>query len=290
MRVLFLLSLFGVSMLLADCKAYFTLGDKVSKGLENLPKIVWHQKGNSFTLDPIGCQQYGFVLLHDNTKEYTQAFHTKSSYTFERGWNFVAAPQNGVDVLKTFGSSSSILFVYVYDHKTPAWAGYSPQKSLQKMMQTTRILHLTSIEPSRGFYVYANKKTSVEIVSTQRPKPCQEILESGAYNILTDSDLKSQKTQDLLGGITLATLYRSHYRRGVYSDTRVELLYPKDLKPEQGKDSLRYAPIEPRAKIEYAKEYQEQKFYVVDYFTKECYEGIFPSKRIPPYPVLKKLR
>jgi hypothetical protein len=36
-------------------------------------------------------------------------------------------------------------------------------------------------------------------------------------------------------------------------------------------------------------EYEEVTFYVADYFEKKCYEGIFPSRKIPPFPVLKKL-
>lgn len=282
---LFLLLL--ASGLYASCEGYYALGDRVSKGLENLPSIVWHQKGSSFTLEASKCQKSGFVLSHDNDKKYTKKLYTKTSYTLQRGWNFVHAPKDGVDVAKTF-SNPSVLFVYIYDAKTPAWAGYSANQSYRDMMQNVRILDLRYIEPSLGFYVYANKKITLPIVSTLRPKSCQKILESGDYKMLAHSAFKNAKAQDR--GMSLITIYQSHYRRGLYTDTRVELFYPKDIKIKKEETPLVYGTIEPRFRAEYAKEYQEQKFYVADYFTKNCYEGIFPSKKIPPFPILKKLQ
>lgn len=286
-KALLLLSL--ASGLYASCNNYNTLGDRVSKGLENLPSIVWHKRGNGFTLEPSRCQKSGYLLLHDNDKKYTKKLYTKNSYTLQRGWNFVHAPKDGVDVAQTF-SNPSVLFVYIYDAKTPAWAGYSANKNYRDMMQNRRILDLKYIEPTLGFYVYANKKITLPIASTHRPKSCQKILESGDYAMLMHSAFNGSQMRDRVRGMSLGTLYQSHYRRGIYSDTRVELFYPKDIKIKKDAKALVYGTIEPRFRAEYAKEYQEQKFYVADYFTKECYEGIFPSKRVPPFPILKKLQ
>jgi len=289
MKKIVLFSLFLVSGLYASCSSYYSLGDRVSKGLEDLPSIVWHKKGSGFTLKSSKCQKSGYLLLHDNDKKYIKKLYTKNSYTLQRGWNYVHAPKDGVDVAKTF-SNQSVLFVYIYDAKTPAWAGYSANKSYHDMMQDIRILNLKYIEPSLGFYVYANKKITLRIISTLRPKSCQKILESGKYNMLQHSVFKDSKAQDRLGAMSLITIYQSHYRRGQYNDTRVELFYPKDIKIKKDSSSLVYGTIEPRFRAEYAKEYEERKFYVADYFTKNCYEGVFPSKKTPPYPMLKKLK
>lgn len=276
------------SGLYASCNNYDTLGQKISKGFEGLPSIVWHKKGDGFTLEPIGCQEGGYMLLHDNDKNYTKKEHTKNSYTLQRGWNFVHAPKNGVDVAQTFGKNNAVLFVYIYEAKTPAWAGFSGYQNYQEMMRTTRILELEYIEPSLGFYVYANKKITLPIIATHLSQSCQEIFLDKSYKVLEHSAFHQElRTKDDLSNISLATLYRPHYRRGIYSDTRVMLLYPKVQ--VQTKKQLRYAPIEPRADILFAKEYEEKKFYVFDYKTKNCYEGVFPSRKIPPFPVLKKL-
>jgi hypothetical protein len=107
--------------------------------------------------------------------------------------------------------------------------------------------------------------------------------------MLSHSAFKDSDTKDEKIGMALRTLYQSHYRRGVYSDTRVELFYPKDVKVNKNLKPKVYGAIEPRFRSEYPQEYQEVSFYVADYFEKECYEGVFPSKRIPPFPILKKL-
>ena len=287
MRYLLLLLLALSSSLFGACENYVTLGDRVSKGLENLPSVVWHAKGKGFTSEPMKCQKSGFVLLHDNDKEYEKKEHSQTSYALQRGWNFVHAPKNGVDVAKTF-ADSSVLFVYIYEPTTPAWAGYSAQKSYRDMMRELRVLDLKYVEPTLGFYVYTNKKIQLPIVSTRLAQSCSDLLKSGEFNALTHSAFEPKPSEDLLGGVSLETLYRTHFRRGVYSDTRVTLLYP--LLEIKGEKRARYAPVTPRAKISYALEYAEKKFYVFDYFTKECYEGYFPSMRIPPYPTLKKLK
>jgi hypothetical protein len=69
----------------------------------------------------------------------------------------------------------------------------------------------------------------------------------------------------------------------------VELFYPKDIKVKKSLKPKVYGTIEPRFRSEYPVEYEEVTFYVADYFEKKCYEGIFPSRKIPPFPVLKKL-
>jgi len=280
--------LFVANALYGMCEGYFKLGEKNSQGLEKLSSIVWHAKGNGFSLEPMACQKSGFVLSHDNDKEYAKADYTQNSYTLERGWNFVHAPKSGVDVAKTFGNPS-VLFVYIYDKATPAWAGYSPRKNYREMMQKTRILDLQAIEPRLGFYVYASKKITLPIVATHVRSECKKLLEDATYGILVDSGTNTDVQEDKHVGITFTSLYRSHFRRGIYADTRVILFYPKLEVPKQAR-RLRYGAVEPRAIVEYPKEFEEQKFYVFDYFTKECYEGIFPSKKTPPFPILKKLK
>jgi len=278
------------SLLYGACEGYVTLGDRVSKGLEDLPSIVWHAKGKGFTSEPMECQKSGFVLLHDSDKEYSKKEHSQTSYRLQRGWNFVHAPKDGVDVAKTF-ADLSVLFVYIYEPNTPAWAAYSPHRHYSVMMYNQRILDLKYIEPSLGFYVYATKKIRLPIVSTQLTPSCAELVTNDTYSMLTHSAFEPKPSADAAADISLQTLYKTHYRRGLYTDTRVMLLYP-NLETEGKKEAKksRYAPVEPRAKIEYSKEYAEKKFYLFDYFTKECYEGYFPSKRIPPYPTLKRLK
>jgi len=272
------------------CRGYTTLGESVSEGLEDLPNIIWHKKGDSFTTSPIACQDDGVVLLHDSAKEYKKEIHKQNSYTLERGWNYLNAPATGLDVVETFQNSRSVLFVYIYEKNTPAWAGYSPRVEIKEQMREVRLLDLHAIEPALGFYVYANKKTKVNIVSTQLTQRCAELYESGEYGVLEHSVFAKKRATDTESGIALESKYLTHYRRGKYTDTRVMLLYPKLEHPLANADKRKkYGPVEPRALIEYAKEYEEKSFFVFDYFTKRCYEGMFPSKRVPPYPTLKRV-
>lgn len=288
MKTAVLFCLFVANALYGACEGYFKLGEKNSQGLEKLPSIVWHAKGQGFSLEPTTCQKSGFVLFYDNDKEYIKKEHAKTSYTLQRGWNFVHAPQSGVDVAKTFGGNSSVLFVYIYDKTTPAWAGYSSHRIYREMMQTTRILDLQAIEPRLGFYVYASKKITLPIVATQVSGECKKLLLNKGYGVLSDSGIDEGVQEDKQFGMTFTSLYRSHFKRGIYGDTRVILFYHKRELQKQTR-RLRYGAVEPRAIVEYPKEYEEQTFYVFDYFTKQCYQGVFPSKKTPPYPTLKRL-
>jgi hypothetical protein len=207
------------------------------------------------------------------------------NYRVDKGWNRLLTPLNGVDIVKTF-SHAEVSYVYLYDDISQAWAGYSPNTTLPKTIESTPTLTLKYVEAYHYIYVYADKKSTIEIKSTQINSQCQEKIERGYEQILASAfnyETNSSKNSSL----SIRSRYKPHYRKGLYNDTRTLLLYKK-LK-SASKKVFHYGPANPPILLNYAREYEGQHFYIFDYFTKECYEGIFPSKRVPPFPTLKRL-
>jgi hypothetical protein len=72
------------------------------------------------------------------------------------------------------------------------------------------------------------------------------------------------------------------------SDSKYMLIYKKDTKISK---SLKlYELISPRLRITYPKNYESSKFYLYDLGKKICFIGIFPSDKVPPFPVLHELK
>jgi hypothetical protein len=82
--------------------------------------------------------------------------------------------------------------------------------------------------------------------------------------------------------------YFSHHEKGIYNDTRIVLIYPK--LEAKTKRSYKYGPAMPKTFFEFSKEYEAKKFFVYDFKEQKCFEGIFPSMQIPPFPTLKEIK
>ena len=139
--------------------------------------------------------------------------------------------------------------------------------------------------------IYWNLKEpiKVDVKSTMVSKACQTKMDDESYETLLDSGIKREKSFSHDGSVALESKYLSHYKRGVYNDTRAILIYPK-LKELSKKKLYKYGPAQPRTHVYYDKAYEGKLFYVYDYLDKSCYEGIFPSMKIPPFSSLKKLK
>ena len=207
---------------------------------------------------------------------YTQKLFEGSAYNLKKGWNKLTTNSEGVDVETTFSKDEEVV---VYEPVTKAWASSQP---------TNKQLYLKYIEPHMTFYVYASKAKEVKIVSSHIDAVCQKLLEDKGIKIVEDSALTKEATLSKDKTMSLFSRYFSHYDRGVYNDTRIVLLY-KELATKEKKATYRYGPAEPKSMIKFAKEYEGEKFYMYDFYEKACYQGLFPSMKIPPFAVLRKI-
>jgi hypothetical protein len=300
-RNFFVITLFlCAGELFADCTKYYLLGSQ-KQNLTQLPSeemVVFSRTSQGYEVSKplkstqsFGCRESGgFVLLSDSSREYFDVpLYNESSYALQKGWNYLTSPKDGLDVIATFSEYEDVEFVYVYDKQTRAWAGYSPHKEFMELILSTRVLGLKSIEPRFGFYILSKKALNVPIKSIELAQVCLEKKESSGYGFITASAYDSAINISTDNSVGFESRYTSHYTRGVYDDTRLMLIYPK-LEITVGKKLLKYGPAVPKARVHYVKEYEEKKFYVFDYKTKNCYEGVFPSRKIPPFPTLKKLK
>lgn len=287
----------SVSMILHASSVY-VLGNthhQIPKNITTKNSIIVKSVGSTYSIShPIDNlkrklnSQTSFILLNNDSINYTTSLYTKKFFLLKRGWNRLSTPKNGVDIVKTFQTHKDVKFIFVYDRLSHAWAGYSPSKNLQDKIESTRILSLKYIEPNLEFFVLSSKDISVTIISSKINAVCQKFIDSKEFGTLVDTAFKQSYRTSKNDSIGIKTRYFSHQKRGEYSDSRVVLIYPKiDI---FNKTKLeKYGPAEPKVFINYDKAYEEKKFYIYDFFHKSCYKGIFPSKRVPPFSTLIKL-
>ena len=245
-----------------------------SKPLSKLPSL---QKSNKL------------LLLNNNNIDYKASIYTKDSYHFKKGWNSFSTTKNGLDVLQTFQKAYNVSFIFVYDKISAVWAGFSPNKEILAQMMSTRILYLKYIEPNKKFFLYAKSEGSIKIKSLKINKVCQKVISSSKYKTLRDSGNDSIMSYSNDKSIGVKSRYFSHYKRGIYSDSRIILIYPKLEKTKNRNKKGKYGPIKPKVLINYSKEYENRYFYIYDYYEKSCFKGIFPSIKIPPFATLQKV-
>ena len=116
---------------------------------------------------------------------------------------------------------------------------------------------------------------------------CMKKAVSPEFAVLTDSGMDEIYTDNKNKTMSVKSRYKTHYKIGIYDDTRVSLIYPKintNLKNE-----FKYGPAKPKIQLLYAKEYEGKKFYIYDYKEKKCFQGLFPSMKIPPFATLKEI-
>lgn len=267
--------------------------NKNDKFIESNNSIVWTQdKKRWLATQPsnkIVLSEYenGYLLINNNKKSYKEENYNKNYYSLKEGWNYLSTPEDGVDILRTFQDIKSVIFVYVYDQPTSAWAGFSSDLSIVQEMLNTRILALKYIENNTGFYVYASQNEKVKIFSNKINKQCLKPISEG-YKYIIASGKDKKMVYDDEKTIGIASRYASHYRRGIYNDSRVALIY-KEMK-SQNKEFSNYGTVKPKILLEYKKEREDSYFLIYDFLFKECYLGAFPSDKVPPFSSLKKIK
>ncbi len=288
------LFLFTLTTALFSNSSLFILGKSTNKILANKNSIAWTLNNDSWSvsqpINNINPSKYtnGYLLINNDQINYTLNSYKKEYYTLNKGWNYIASHKNGVDIEKSFKDNKNINFIYVYDKKSKAWAGYSPNKKLMNKIKTTRILILKYIEPSIGFFIHTKKSTKVKIKSTLIDKMCQKKLDNG-YLTIVSSGINKNIIYNKEMTMGIKSRYSSHYRRGIYNDTRVLLIYPKIDNFSQ-KNLLKYGPGNPKTLLRYDKKYENKKFLIFDFYKKSCYMGIYPSLTTPPFSSLKKIK
>ena len=203
--------------------------------------------------------------------------------TIQKGWNLFLSTKNGIDIRKSFQNNLKIKFIITYDDISKLWAIYAPSHIYPK----EKMLFLEYLEPNVKFFILANEDVKVNLKSTPISNSCTKFLNNPNFSSVLDSGIsKEYSTQDNI--VSVKSRYFSHYKQGLYSDTRILVIYPK----QQGmmsKELYHYGSAIPKISLKFPKSYEEKTFYVFDFKDKKCYKGIFPSKKIPPFPMLKEL-
>jgi len=225
-------------------------------------------------------------LLEKLSSEHFSTLHKKNTYTLTKGWNQLTTPKDGVDVIKTFKNISEVKFVVTYDSKSKYWAGFTLDSTV--LSDIKEMLLLKYLEPNVTFFALSSKDIHFNIESNQVNTICQQLMQTKGYGVLKDSGMSKDVALSDDKSINLQSRYRSHEFRGFYADTRVVLIYPKIKNPS--KITQKYAPAEPTVAVQYAKEYENKKFFIYDYLEQNCYGGVFPSRKMPPLPVLRVLK
>jgi len=299
-KLIILAATFLTLSLEADCNSYYLLGAKSQdeKKIVQENSIVWDYEKNNWSvsepqntlnIESLQCKDDGYILINNELNQ-NREIKKDNIYTIKKGWNYFTTPKDGIDVVKSFQNQKDIKFVYTYDTTSKAWAGYSPVTKIQEKIASTRILSLRYIEPRVGFYIYAIKNITIKTDATVINKQCQKIIDKGYTTLIaTAVDKKVVSNQDK--SLAIKSRYASHYRRGIYNDSRVAFIFDekKHLKKSSHK-MLTYGPIVPAVMIQYDESLQDSWFFVFDYFKKECYRGIYPSKKVPPFSSLSKLK
>ncbi|PHS58794.1 MAG: hypothetical protein COB17_02280 [Sulfurimonas sp.] len=214
----------------------------------------------------------------------SSTLHTSNSYSLQKGWNKVNTPKNGLDTIKTFKKISKVKFVVTYDKFSKLWAMYT----IDTIYPKDNILFLKYLEPNITFFILATEDVEVQIKSKTISSACKKIMQNPKFDFLTDSGINKQATTSENKSISITSRYYSHNEIGVYDDTRVLLIYPK-LK-HTTKSSYKYGPGKPKVKLTFSKEYENKKFYIYDYKKQTCNIGMFPSLKIPPFPILREVK
>ncbi len=294
-KLIILVATFLALSLKADCKSYYLLGVKSQDEKKTLQEnsIIWDYEKNKWSVSQpqkhLICKNNGYILINNEVNQNIK-IKEDAIYKIKKGWNYFTTPKDGIDILKSFQKKQDIEFVYTYDKNSKAWAGYSPNSKLQDKIASTRILSLKYIEPKVGFYIYARKDLSVATQGTVLNQQCQKLIDKG-YTLLQATGIDKKIIYTPNKTLSIKSRYASHYRRGVYNDSRVALIFDEKKLPKKfSHNSLTYGPVVPAVMIEYDENIKDNWFFVFDYFKKECYRGMFPSKKIPPFSTLQKLK
>jgi len=200
-------------------------------------------------------------------------------YHIDKGWNYLLTPKEGLDIIAMFENIDSIKKIYLTDKNSKIIASYPKSKKIL----------LKFLEENNYFYLYSTKSFILKINSTSISDKCQEIINGKKYKVLLSSafDGKLQYHQD--DAIGVRTRYIPNFKKNSITDTRILLIYPK-VKNVTYKALFKYSPILPYVFLNFAREYEGKHFYIFDYYQKMCYQGLFPSPKIPPFATLRSLQ
>jgi len=219
--------------------------------------------------------------------ENSSSLHKTKTYMLKKGWNTLTTPKSGVVVPLTF-NISKVELVVAYDKKSKLWATFSNYANfIAPDMKNEKILFLKYLEPNTTFFVLAKSNISIIIKSIKISKSCKNIMLKDKYDYMINSILDDSFTISKDKSIGIKTGYYTEHEKGVYNETRVMLIYPKIN--TNTKAVYKYGTAFPKVTLKYVKEYEEKEFYIYDYKVQKCYMGLFPSKRIPPFPRLKEI-
>jgi len=214
----------------------------------------------------------------------SSTLYTSKVYSLKKGWNKLRTPKDGIDTIQTFKDISKVKFVVTYDNISKLWAMYTNDKNYKR----DNLLFLKYLEPNITFFVLANKNVKVDIKSISINEACQKFIDNKLFDTIYDSGISKDIIANNNNTMSIQSRYYPHHKRGLYDDTRVVLIYPKIN--TKTKATLDYGPAKPKIKIKYAKEYENKSFYVYDYKLQSCYKGVFPSAKIPPFPILREVK
>jgi len=223
-------------------------------------------------------------LLLKEFSNSSSTLYTSKTYNLQKGWNKLRTPIDGIDLIQTFKDISKVKFVVTYDKTSKLWAMYTNDKNYKR----NNLLFLKYLEPNITFFVLTKDDTKVDIKSIHINEACQKFVNNSLFDSIYDSGINKDIVVNNDNTMSIQSRYYSHHKRGLYDDTRVVLIYPK--MSTKTKAILEYGPAKPKIKIKYAKEYENKNFYVYDYKLQKCYKGIFPSPKIPPFPILKEVK
>jgi len=289
--------LITLSLSADSCHILGAKNQALSDNIKTENSIIWKYDKNTWSVSPpkkklnlssLECSEKDYILVNNNTISYTTPPYPKDFYKIKKGWNYLHSHKDGIDVEATFKAKKEIEFVYVYDKLTKAWAGYSSNEKIAQSMDSTRIIKLEDLEPKIGFYVYSKKDTKINIQTKEINLVCKKQMEKTNFSSLLNSGINNAYTFNNDRTIGIKSRYTLHYKRGIYSDSRVLLIYP-NIKIKS-KKLLKYGPAKPKTALRYAKEYEGKAFYIYSYKDEKCFMGKFPSKMIPPFGSLKEIK
>ncbi|MEA3512539.1 MAG: hypothetical protein U9R37_02960 [Campylobacterota bacterium] len=198
----------------------------------------------------------------------------------QNGENNYTNEFDSIDMIKTFQGIKDIE-ISVFDDVSKKVATFPFQSE-------KNILDLYAIENGVKYTIKSKKNRSINIVEKTISEVCLKYKDDKNYNFIEDSGTNKAATIDDKESIALSSRYISNQKRKKYTDTKTVLIYPKQKKVSTMK--YKYGPGNPRVLLQFSKEYEGKNFYIYDYFTQKCYQGIFPSPKIPPFRDLREIR
>jgi hypothetical protein len=205
--------------------------------------------------------------------------------TLKKGKNTFIVHRYGIDT-KTIFKNDAVQKVWLNDPLSRKTAVFPKENNAS-------LLELKFIEQNTMFFVLAYKDARIRLqhqsiehpfcLQKSRLKDYETVIDS-ANN--TNKKTSFSKTHDL----SLTSRYISNYKKNTYDDTKIAVIYKKkSFKAHSPSTYMTYGPAVPAVFLQYRKEYQSEPFFIYSFRNKKCYQGFFPSLKIPPFPTLHEI-